>query len=110
MKRSKQQWLELIRARQASNLFIIDFCHEEELPLNKFYARRSDWLKFKRIKTNVNSFTFSEVTVAEASKYPKNGNHPQHRQSNLIYSMFNRRGLASEINWATRMKMFVDAA
>jgi hypothetical protein len=55
MKRTKQQWLELIQAQQASDLSIIDFCREQDLPLNNFYARRSDWLKSKRTETNVNS-------------------------------------------------------
>jgi hypothetical protein len=50
MKRIKQQWLELIQAQQISDLSIIDFCREQDLPLNNFYARRSDWLKYKRTK------------------------------------------------------------
>jgi putative transposase len=68
MERSKQQRLELIQAQQASDLSIIDFCREQELPLNNFYARRSYWLKSKRIETIVNSSAFSKVTVAETSK------------------------------------------
>ena len=69
MKRTKQQWLELIQAQQVSNLSIIDFCREQNLPLNNFYARRSDWLKSKRTETNVNSSAVSKVTVAETSKF-----------------------------------------
>ena len=64
MKRTKQQWLELIQAQQSSDLSIIDFCREQNLPLNNFYARRSDWLKSQRIETNIKS-SFSKVTVAE---------------------------------------------
>jgi putative transposase len=67
MKRTKQQWLELIQAQQSSDLSIIDFCREQNLPLNNFYARRSDWLKSKRTETNINSSAFSKVTVAETS-------------------------------------------
>ncbi|MBL4880066.1 MAG: hypothetical protein JKX82_02795 [Oleispira sp.] len=70
MKRTKQQWLELIQAQQTSDLSIIDFCREQDLPLNNFYARRSDWLKSKRTETNINSSAFSKVTVAEKSKFP----------------------------------------
>jgi hypothetical protein len=62
MKRSKQQCLELIQAQQASDLSIIDFCREQDLPLNNVYARRIDWLKSKRIETNVNFSAFSKVT------------------------------------------------
>jgi hypothetical protein len=69
IKRTKQQWLELIPAQQISDLSIIDFCREQNLPLNNFYARRSDWLKSKRTETNINSSTFSKVTVAETSKF-----------------------------------------
>jgi hypothetical protein len=65
MKRTKQQWLELIQAQQTSDLSIIDFCREQGLPLNNFYARRSGWLKSKRTETNVNSSAFSKVTVAK---------------------------------------------
>jgi hypothetical protein len=68
MKRTKQQWLELIQAQQTSDLSIIDFCREQDLPLNNFYARRSDWLKSKRAETNANSSSFSKVTVTETSK------------------------------------------
>ena len=68
MKRTKQQWLELIQAQQTSDLSIIDFCREQNLPLNDFYARRSDWLKSKRTNTNLKSSAFSKVTVAEKSK------------------------------------------
>jgi hypothetical protein len=68
MKRTKQQWIELIQAQQISDLSIIDFCHEQDLPLNNFNARRSDWLRSKRTETNVNSYAFSKVTVAETSK------------------------------------------
>jgi hypothetical protein len=106
MRRSKQQWLELIQAQQASHLSIIDFCREQEFPLNNFYARRIDWLKSKRIETNVNSSAFSKVTVAETSKFPTIA----FRQSNLIYSKSNRRRLASKINKATCMKMFIVSA
>jgi hypothetical protein len=60
LKRSKQQWLELIQAQQVSDLLIIDFCCEQELPLNYFYARRSDLLKSKLIETIVNSSAFSK--------------------------------------------------
>ena len=65
MKRTKQQWLELIQAQQISNLSIVDFCREQNLPLNNFYARRSDWLKSIRIATNLESSAFSKVAVAE---------------------------------------------
>jgi hypothetical protein len=68
MKRTKQQWLELIQAQQISDLSIIDFCREKNLPLNNFYDCCSDWLKSKRTETNVNSSAFSKVNVAEISK------------------------------------------
>jgi hypothetical protein len=68
MKRTKEQWLELIQAQQTSDLSIIDFCRKQDLPLNNFYARRSDWLKSKRTKTNTKSSAFSKVAVAERSK------------------------------------------
>jgi len=68
MKRTKQQWLELIQAQQNSDLSIIDFCREQNLPLNNFYARRSDWLKSKRIATNLEPSAFSKVAVAERSE------------------------------------------
>jgi hypothetical protein len=48
MKRTKQQWLELIQVQKISDLSIIDLCFEQDLPFNNFYARRSDWLKFKQ--------------------------------------------------------------
>jgi len=68
MKRTKQQWLELIQAQQTSDLSIIDFCREQDLPLNNFYARRSDWLKSNRTETNISSSAFSKVTVTETAK------------------------------------------
>jgi hypothetical protein len=53
VKRSKQQWLELIQAQRASDLFIIDFCREQNLPLNNFYARRSRCFAFVPPSTDV---------------------------------------------------------
>ena len=64
MKRTKQQWLELIQAQQHSDLSIVDFCREKDLPLKRFYARRSSSLKPK----NVESSAFSKISVAATSK------------------------------------------
>ena len=64
MKRTKQQWLELIQAQQTSDLSIVDFCRERNLPLKSFYARRSSLLKPKHIESSA----FSKVAVAENSK------------------------------------------
>ena len=64
MKRTKQQWLELIQTQQISDLSIVEFCREKDLPLKSFYARRSSLLKPK----NVESSPFSKVAVAETSK------------------------------------------
>jgi putative transposase len=64
MKRTKQQWLELIQAQQISDLSIVDFCREKDLSLKSFYARRSSLLKPK----DVESSAFSKVAVAETSK------------------------------------------
>jgi hypothetical protein len=64
MKRTKQQWLELIQAQQISDLSIVEFCREKDLPLKSFYARRSSLLKPK----NVESSPFSKVAVAETSR------------------------------------------
>lgn len=64
MKRTKQQWLELIQAQQISDLSIVDFCREKDLPLKSFYARRSSLLKPK----NAESSGFSKVAVAEKHK------------------------------------------
>ena len=61
MKRTKQQWLELIQTQQTSDLSIVDFCREKDLPLKSFYARRSSLLKPK----NIESSAFNKVTVAE---------------------------------------------
>jgi|TARA_B110001454_G_scaffold218325_1_gene245971 putative transposase len=61
MKRTKQQWLELIQAQQTSDLSIVDFCREKDLPLKSFYARRSSLLKPK----HTGSSAFSKVAVAE---------------------------------------------
>jgi hypothetical protein len=60
----------LIQARQISDLSIIDFCREQNLLLNNFYARRSNWLKSKQAETSVKSSNFSKLTVAETSKFP----------------------------------------
>lgn len=68
MKRTKQQWLELIQTQQTSDLSIVEFCREQGLPINNFYARRSDWLKSKRTEINIESSAFSKVTAAEQSK------------------------------------------
>jgi hypothetical protein len=38
MRRTKQQWFELIQAQQISGLSIIDFCRKQYLPLNDFYT------------------------------------------------------------------------
>jgi hypothetical protein len=38
MRRTKQQWFELIQAQQISGLSIIDFCRKQDLPLNDFYT------------------------------------------------------------------------
>ncbi len=70
MRRTKQQWLELIQAQQASDLSIIDFCREQGIHLNSFYARRSDWLKSKHTETRIKPSAFSKVTVADTSKHP----------------------------------------
>lgn len=64
MKRTKQQWLELIQTQQISDLSIVEFCREKDLPLKSFYARRSSLLKPK----NVESSPFSKVAVAETSR------------------------------------------
>lgn len=64
MKRTKQQWLELIQTQQISDLSIVEFCREKDLPLKSFYARRSSLLKPK----NVESSLFSKVAVAETSR------------------------------------------
>jgi|TARA_B110000438_G_scaffold223541_1_gene217146 diketogulonate reductase-like aldo/keto reductase len=64
MKRTKQQWLELIQTQQTSDLSIVDFCREKDLPLKSFYARRSSLLKPKHIESSV----FSKVAVANNSK------------------------------------------
>ncbi len=64
MKRTKQQWLELIQAQQLSNLSIVDFCREKDLPLKNFYARRSSLLKPK----NVESSAFSKIAITKPSK------------------------------------------
>lgn len=64
MKRTKQQWLELIQTQQISDLSIVEFCREKDLPLKSFYARRSSLLKPK----NVESSPFSKVAVAEISR------------------------------------------
>jgi putative transposase len=69
MKRTKQQWLELIQAQQTSDLSIIDFCREQDIPLNNFYARRSNWLKSKQAETSIKSSAFNKVTVDEKSKF-----------------------------------------
>jgi hypothetical protein len=66
MKRTKQQWLEFIQAQQISDLSIVDFCREKNLPLKSFYARRSNLLKPK----NIESSAFNKVTVAEKYKPP----------------------------------------
>ena len=66
MRRTKQQWLELIQAQQTSDLSIVDFCRERNLPLKSFYARRSSLLKPKDVKSSA----FSKVAVAETSKSP----------------------------------------
>jgi hypothetical protein len=68
MKRTKQQWLEFIQAQQTSDLSIIDFCREKDLPLKNSYARRSYWLKSQRTESNIKSSAFSKVTVAEKSE------------------------------------------
>ena len=62
MKRTKQQWLELIQTQQTSDLSIVDFCREKDLPLKSFYAR--SLLKPK----NIESSAFNKVTVAEKYK------------------------------------------
>jgi hypothetical protein len=64
MKRTKQQWLELIQAQQICDLSIVDFCREKDLPLKSFYARRSSLLKPKHIESSA----FSKITVAEKPK------------------------------------------
>ena len=65
MRRTKQQWLELIQAQKISGLSIVDFCRDKDLPLKSFYARRSSLLK----PQNVESSPFSKVAVAETSRY-----------------------------------------
>ncbi len=69
MRRTKQQWLELIQAQQASDLSIIDFCREQGIHLNSFYTRRSDWLKSKHTESRIKPPAFSKVTVDEPSKH-----------------------------------------
>ncbi len=64
MRRTKQQWLELIQTQQTSDLSIVDFCRERNLPLKSFYARRSNLLKPKHVESSA----FSKVVVAETSK------------------------------------------
>jgi transposase len=104
MKRTKQQWLELIQAQRTSDLSIVDFCREKDLPLKSFYARRSSLLKPK----HTGSSAVSKVAVAVYIQ-SSSAAYPQYRQSNLIYFKFNRRRLARKINRAVRMKMFVNA-
>ena len=53
-----------IQTQQTSDLSIVDFCREKDLPLKIFYARRSSLLKPKHIESSV----FSKVAVAKNSK------------------------------------------
>lgn len=65
MRRTKQQWLELIQGQQISDLSITDFCRKQDIPLKNFYAQCSHWLKAKHTEPNIKSSAFSKVTVAE---------------------------------------------
>ena len=72
MRRSKQQWLELIQAQQSSGVSIAEFCREHDLSLKYFYARRSDWLKSQSTKTDLQPSAFSKVTVAKTHIHNSN--------------------------------------
>lgn len=68
MRRSKQQWLELIQAQQDSELSISDFCREHDIAVKYFYSRRSDLLKPEIPEADVEPSSFSQVVVADRPK------------------------------------------
>ncbi len=64
MKRTKQQWLDLLVLQQQSELSIAQFCRDHDLSVKAFYARRSNWLKSQHPEQS----SFSKVVVAENPK------------------------------------------
>lgn len=66
MKRTKQQWLELIEQQQSSGLSMAEFCRQHDIVLKNFYARRSHWLKSQSKPTSDALSRFSQVTVSTA--------------------------------------------
>ena len=45
MKRSQQQWRELIAAQECSNLSIVEYCRIHNISTKSFYGRRSALIK-----------------------------------------------------------------
>jgi hypothetical protein len=45
MRRSQQQWRELIAAQECSNLSIVEYCRKHKISTKSFYGRRSEFKK-----------------------------------------------------------------
>lgn len=67
MQRTQQQWLELIEAQISSDLSIVDFCRQHDIPVKYFYSRRSDFMKENRIPKSPSS-SFVKVELEKHKK------------------------------------------
>ena len=69
--RSQQEWRQLFKQQQHSGLSAVEFCRQQHINIQTFYARRSDirlqhrQSKFVQVKREVTTVESRECTTAE---------------------------------------------
>lgn len=69
--RSQQEWRQLFKQQQHSGLSAVEFCRQQHINIQTFYARRSDirlqhrQSKFVQVKREVTTVESREFTAAE---------------------------------------------
>ena len=69
--RSRQEWRQLFKQQQQSGLSAVEFCRQQHINIQTFYARRSDIRlqhrqnKFVQVKREVTTVESQEFTATE---------------------------------------------
>lgn len=69
--RSQQEWRQLFKQQQQSGLSAVEFCRQQHINIQTFYARRSDirlkhrQSKFVQVKREVTTVESTEFTAPE---------------------------------------------
>jgi len=69
--RSQQEWRQLFKQQQQSGLSAVEFCRQQHINIQTFYARRSDirlqhsQSKFVQVKREITTVESQEFTATE---------------------------------------------